>query len=56
MTSRSRRGMSARLEARANVGTMAKATWPPQDFSVASMTEMATPGTTRWNLARHRSI
>ncbi|MEG9883055.1 MAG: hypothetical protein V6Z86_00250 [Hyphomicrobiales bacterium] len=48
--------MSARFEARASVGTMAKATWPPQDFSVASMTEVATPGTTRWNLARFCAV
>ena len=48
--------MSARLDARASVGTMAKATWPPQDVSVASMTEVATPGTTRWNLARFCAV
>lgn len=48
--------MSARFEARASVGTMAKATWPPQDFSVASITEVATSGTTRWNLARFCAV
>src|SRR5690606_20778201 len=48
--------MSARFEARASVGTMAKATWPFQEFSVASMTDVATPGTTRWNLARFCAV
>jgi hypothetical protein len=45
-----------RFEARASVGTMAKTTRPPQDFSVASITEVATPGTTRWNLKRFQDF
>ena len=48
--------MPARFEARASVGTIAKATLPFQDFSVASITEVATPGTTRWNLARFCAV
>ncbi|SLN78106.1 hypothetical protein ROA7023_04760 [Roseisalinus antarcticus] len=48
--------MSARFDNRASVGTMAKVTSPPQDFSVASITEVDTSGTTRWNLARFCAV
>ena len=48
--------MVARLAARVSVGTMAKVTWPAQDFPAASTTEVATPGFTRANFARFCSV